>query len=281
MTIEKASLHWKPGPRLTQASLSLNVRTSQGGKLPIQLPNDSTVTRVEINGQSRPMAASAGQLDLPLSPGSQTMMVSWQQPWTLGQSLGLPEVTVLNPAVNVEVKLDIPQGRWIAWVGRTDVSPSLQLGVRLLVLLGLALAAMRFLPGPNWLWLGLGMHQLSWPAFAVILCWWALVLKGPLPRIPDLLWRAVVGAGLLLSMGLLLGAAHAGLLGNPDLLIEGPGSGRYSLQWFEGRTEAMLPAPVVIAPPLWLWRLGMLIWTLGILARLPAWSAPLRAKLGT
>jgi hypothetical protein len=55
---------------------------------------------------------------------------------------------------------------------------------------------------------------------------------------------------------------HTGLLGHPTMFILGEGSWRNSLQWFEGRSPVLLPAPEVFSVSIWVYRGLMLAWSL-------------------
>jgi hypothetical protein len=80
------------------------------------------------------------------------------------------------------------------------------------------------------------------------------------------------------SLGLLYVAIHQGLLFRPDMQIEGGGSSDALLRWYADRVTGDAPAAGVLSLPMWLYRVGMLLWALWLAASLvrgagPAWRA--------
>jgi len=75
----------------------------------------------------------------------------------------------------------------------------------------------------------------------------------------------------ILALGALLMAIHAGLLGYPDLMIEGNGSNSHRLSWFADRVSDAAPGAWVVSIPLWTFRIAMLLWALWLARALLNW----------
>jgi hypothetical protein len=128
----------------------------------------------------------------------------------------------------------------------------------------------------EWLLLGMGLTQTP-PETGLVIVGWLLVLG----------WRGQTSAGwknnhfnfmqlilafwTLAALSSLFYAIQHGLLGLPEMQIEGNGSSTYSLQWFQDRSAALLPQAWLISVPLWLYRFLMLVWALWLAAALMRW----------
>ena len=75
----------------------------------------------------------------------------------------------------------------------------------------------------------------------------------------------------LASLGVLIVAVGAGLLGNPEMFIIGNGSSRSFLQWFQPRAASAIPQPMVVSISIWFYRLLMLFWALWLASALLRW----------
>ncbi|MFZ4682763.1 MAG: hypothetical protein ACOYMS_09690, partial [Terrimicrobiaceae bacterium] len=62
-----------------------------------------------------------------------------------------------------------------------------------------------------------------------------------------------------------------GLLGNPEMFIQGNGSSRTILRWYQPRCENALPQPGCWTVSIWWFRILMLAWALWLAASLIRW----------
>ena len=67
-------------------------------------------------------------------------------------------------------------------------------------------------------------------------------------------------------------AVQTGLLGYPDMMVEGNSSTRWGLQWYEDRTEGTLPVASVFSLPIWVYRAVMLLWALWLANSVLHWA---------
>jgi hypothetical protein len=79
---------------------------------------------------------------------------------------------------------------------------------------------------------------------------------------------AVLTVAALLS---LLSAIPNGLLGRPDMRIEGTLYQPALLSWFHDRVASALPQPLVISVSLWFYKAAMLAWALWLSFALVRW----------
>lgn len=279
-TIESAKLQVEPGRRQLSGKLELKIRSSQGGRQVLTLPEGAALQEVHVDGVSKPIQARDNhQLHVPLHPGAQTVSLSWQQPHPPTIFDRVPALDLGGPAVNVTVEVTPSTQRWIvALLGpRWGPTPLFWTYVLLVLLFAPILARLPFAPLTTlqWALLGLGMTQV--PVFApicVALWFMALGWRRQSPAAHPLAFN-VIQLGLagftLVALGCLYASIHAGLLFQPDMQVSGNGSYNHRLIWFVDRTTGPMPQPAILSLPMWVWRVLMLIWSLWLAASLVRW----------
>lgn len=280
LTVDGSRLTVKPGIRDTDATLELRLRSSQGGQHAVTLPAGAELMAVRINGQEQPIRAQNGKVVLPVMPGVQTFSLSFREPHGMGFYTMTPLLDAGSGSVNARIAVEPPQDRWTLFLGGPRLGPAVLfwsvLVVLALVAWGLGKVPLTPLRMHEWMLLGLGLTQTP-PETALIIASWLLALG----------WRGREGAGwskngfnfMQLMLGLwtvaalssLFYAIQHGLLGLPEMQIEGNGSSAYSLQWFQDRSGAVLPQAWVISVPLFIYRLLMLAWALWLASALMRW----------
>ena len=80
LTLDGSQLAVSPGLRATRASLELRLRSSLGGQHAIQLPEGAVLERVTIDGAEQPIRQEGREVMLPLTPGTRTLGLAWQEP---------------------------------------------------------------------------------------------------------------------------------------------------------------------------------------------------------
>ena len=75
----------------------------------------------------------------------------------------------------------------------------------------------------------------------------------------------------LIALGCLFGSIAEGLLGLPEMQIEGNGSGSRTLHWYQDRAASDLPRAWIFSVPLMVYRFAMLAWAMWIAWSLLAW----------
>lgn len=284
LTLDRAVYRSTPGRRGSEASLALTLRSSQGGRHHLDLPAGAELTRLAIDGESRPLVMQAGGVDLPLVPGSQAVELDWRTPATIASRYRPAPVGLGTSGVNLAVAVDPAPERWVLWVSGPPGTPTLGPAVlfwpllAVLALLAVAFARLGLTPLKSWDWLllGVGLSQAGiWSAALVTLWLFALGLRRRLdPARPR--WQfnlAQIGLGLLSLAALvaLLAAVEQGLLGAPAMQIAGNESGATHLQWYLDRGGPLTPTVTVWSVSIWVYRALMLAWALWLAFKLLDW----------
>ncbi len=281
LTIDSVALTLQPGLRAVDAQLSLSLRSSRGGHHAVQIPVDALLQEVTINGARQTIGQEGRQVRLPIEPGSQTIELRWREPHELWQRYAAPVIDLGAPAVNATVNIEFPQSRWILLLGGPRLGPAVLFWsfVLMLLIVAAVLSRLRWTPlrGHQWFLLGIGLSPIPVPAAMIVVGWflalaWRRDHTAVSPFWFDLRQLILVGWTITACVTL-TGAIHHGLLGQPDMQIEGNGSYASHLVWYQDRIEnveglgGLLPRPWVLSVSMWWYRGLMLAWSLWL-----AWS---------
>jgi hypothetical protein len=129
----------------------------------------------------------------------------------------------------------------------------------------------------QWLLLNIGLSQVPLWLAAVVAGWLLTVgWRAKTPRLGGPVRFNLRQVGLALwaipAAIVLVAAILRGLLGRPDMQIEGNGSSGYALNWFVDRVGSSFPEPWLLSVPLWVYRLLMLAWALWLAWSLIGWA---------
>jgi hypothetical protein len=276
VTIDRADAHYVPGLRFAKGELTLQIRTSRGEQYTMELPPKANLQKVTVDGKSLPVRQDNTYVTIPLRPGAQTIHVQWHQPVSLSALLKTPVVALGHPAVNAHVSVRMPANRWILFVGGPRWGPAVLLWsyLAVIILTALALGRVPLIPLKWWHWmlLGLGLTQIP-PAMSLVIVGWLLVLAVRERRPMPARWLAhnTLQLGLVIwtlaALICMFAAVKAGLVGQPDMQIQGNQSYVHHLNWTQDRIDGSMPQPWVLSLPVWIYRVLMLAWSLWL-----AWS---------
>ncbi len=280
VTIDRSRLALAPGNRSTEAQLTFTMRGSQGGQQALTLPAGAELLDVSIEGKTVPIRAEGSRLTLPVVPGAQTVAVRWRTPGGMA-AVYRPELPSLGIAsVNATTEVTVPGNRWVWLTGGPLLGPAV-LWWGVLAIIALAALLLARVPGmplnaAGWVLLGVGLSQ-AHVAGALVVVGWLLALRAR-RALPTAASDGAFNAAQVLLAGwtavaaaTLVAAVAKGLLGYPDLQIEGNGSHATLLRWYSDHSGATLPALRVLSAPLWLYRLMMLGWSLWLAFALLRW----------
>lgn len=280
VTLDAARLHFVPGRRSDRAQLRVTARTSKGGQHLITLAEGARLQVVKLNDKSLPVRLEGNVVSVPLRPGSQEILLEWNQPAKSRLRLKAPAVDIGEAAVNARVSFEMPPNLWILFTGGPRLGPAVRFWSYLFVMVLAALALARSGVTPlryvSWLLLSVGLTQVSVYA-ALIVVGWFFVLAWRAKSLSNAGWFRFNLVQLLLvlwTVAVLVGlynAVERGLLGTPDMQIAGNDSTRYLLNWTQDRIDGLLPRPWVLAVPMWVYRLLMLSWSLWLAFALLKW----------
>ena len=280
-TIESAVLDYRPGARSSESTLSLQVRSSQGGELPLALPPASQLQRVLIDGIEQANPAEGVALSVPLRPGQQRIDVTWRQDESISWRTTTPQPQVNEPLSNIELKLQMPEGRWLLAVGGPAMGPALLFWGVLVVILFVAvmLGRSHIAPVATWQWLllGIGMSTVNSAGSILVVLWFVAMARRAAMDTASLsrsnLQLMQVGLVFLtvLALGALVGTIPMSLLATPDMQVAGNQSSAAQLLWYQDRTLQGLPTAWAISLPMWVYRAVMLVWSLWLVFSLSGW----------
>ena len=280
ITMDGAALKWTPGERLDKAELTIVVRTSRGGQHQLELPQHADLQKVSIQGRSQPIRQEGRNVQVPLVPGTQKIVLEWQQPSSGQWRYHPPQVSIGAPAVNASVAIHVPEHRWILWASGPRLGPAVlfwgYLLIVVLVSIGLGKTALAPLKTHHWLLLTMGLTQID-PVMALIIVGWLLALGIRNIAIPQGGWVSYNFTQLLLAgwtaaaLFSLYMAIENGLMGIPDMQIAGNQSTSRVLNWTHDRIAGFMPDPWIISLPEWVFHGLMLLWSLWLAFALLNW----------
>jgi hypothetical protein len=278
-TIDESTFEFVPGDRSTDFSLKLQLRASRGGEYRLQLPEDSTLKAVSINGRDHPSRPQDGRLVLPVTPGAQDILVSGRAPHPIGIRYATPKFDLGQESVNQTSIVNMPASRWVLWTEGPRLGPVVLFWSTLLVFLMLAWGLARAPKSPlrlhQWFLLLAGLTQTHWAIALLVVAWfWGMVYRGEqdAPAGPFNLRQLVLAGWTAMSIVGLMLAIHQGLLGNPDMQIGGNQSGAGVLRWYSDRIGPSLPEVKVWSLPMWVYRVAMLAWATWLAIATVGWA---------
>ena len=280
LTIDDTRLTLSPGERSTDATLEIEIRSSQGDQHKLVLPPESELIKAVIDEREQPLRREGDAVVLPLHPGKQNVALTLRLKGGMTSLWETPDFSLESPSVNSRIDVKVPADRWVLFAGGPDMGPAVLFwGVVIIVIAtGLVLARIPLAPVRNWEWilLGLGLTQVHVVLVLLVVGW--LLALGWRRRIEADIraeWFNLTQVGLVLLTVLALGAicwsVQFGLLGYPDMQISGNGSSSRLLRWYQDISPAAFPQAWVVSLPMLVYRLAMLAWSLWLAFTLLRW----------
>ncbi|MEI6035458.1 MAG: hypothetical protein WCS65_14405 [Verrucomicrobiae bacterium] len=291
VTVEKAALAVAPGMRQMTSALTLSLRCSLGEDFLIALPPGAEVASLTLNGAAIPARMDGRNLIVPLRPGGQSVHVEWKTNVPLGLSTRVEEVRLPVGSSNINTELNMPDSRWVLAARGPLRGPAVRFwGLLACSLLAAAMLG-RMKPSPlrtaEWALLGIGLTQVPLPA-AILVVGWLFFLswrrRDSFQQLPGWgfnLLQLLLIATTAIALGVFVAVVAEGLLGNPEMFIEGNGSTRSTLRWYQARCGEALPQPGCVSISIWWFRLLMLAWALWLASSLLRWLRMAWASFST
>lgn len=271
LTIDRVDLALAPGLRTRDARLDLALRSTQGGRHTITLPEGAELRTVRIDGVEQPLRADGRAVSLPIRPGEQTVQLEWRSADAISWRIATPEVELGASAVNLSMQVAVPENRWVLAVAGPRLGPAVLFWSVLFVLalVSFGLAQVRSVPlrFHHWFLLGLGLTQVPVWMSAVVVAWFFALAwrRDRATRLGALAFDATqiaLALATACALVVLFEAIRQGLLGAPEMQIAGNGSSAYDLRWYQDRSAGELPGATLFSVPLGVYRLAMLFWAL-------------------
>jgi hypothetical protein len=220
-------------------------------------------------------------VSLPVHPGPQTYRLNWRQSSGIEAVWNSPEIDLGLESVNSEIQIELGRDRWLLFTSGPTLGPAVLFWGELSIILLAALILGRLrdyspLGTISWLLLGIGLSQVSiWSGLLVVATFFAFGYRRRLAPKQlggsfNLLQIALVLLALL-TLATLFWALQQGLLGLPQMQIDGNGSSAYHLNWYQDRSGPLLPVVRLYSVPLLIYRLLMLAWALWLAFALLRW----------
>ncbi len=272
VTIDSSHQITTPGLRFTDTTLDLSVRASRGGPHVLTLPEGSDLQQVTIGGTTIPPRHDGRKLSLSLKPGLQNIHIAWREPRGVSTLFSPSSCDLGAPSVNATSEITLAaSSRWVLFARGPRLGPAVLFWSEMLVLLlvSIALSRVRVVPlrAHEWLLLSVGLSQTSVVSAGVFAAF--LIVVGLRGRRTEVGGAALHNFALLAlaawavaAVGVLVGAIHQGLLGVPDMQVEGYGSSAYDLRWYQDRLAGATLMPSVVSVPMLAYRGAMLLWAL-------------------
>ena len=281
VTIKQVEHQTSVGRRQRNTDLTIELESSLATEFKIGIDSRAKILAIVIDNRQIPIRFDEGQLSVPVGPGNQTIKISWSTPTKIETRIETERIALPLPASNVETSMDVPESRWILWATGPRRGPAVRFWsilvfaiVAALILAGLPLSPLHRL---EWVLLAIGLTQVHLMV-ALSVIGWLFLLAWRGKQDPDKIhWAAfnllqllLIGTTVVAMVSLTI-VVGQGLLGNPDMFIEGNASTRTHLVWFQPLTGQNLPQPFVISISVWFYRLAMLCWALWLASALLRW----------
>mgnify|MGYP000273452689 CR=1 FL=1 len=279
LTVDRTDLQIKPGKRSIESELKLSIRSSKGTQHTIKLPDKAELQSVKIKGITQPIRQKNSQLTIPIEPGLQEIIILWRTMQQQANIFSSPAINIAIASVNHHLKVLLGQDRWVLLTVGPAFGPAVLFwGVLIVIaILSFALGKISLTPLKHWHWflLLIGLSQTP-IEFAMCVVAWLIALgfrarKQPIQtRYFNAMQIALAGLSLV-SLLILFVAVQQGLLGSPDMQIVGNQSTAFKLNWYQDRSDELLPSATVISVSLMSYRILMLLWALWLAVSLLSW----------
>ena len=280
ITIDRVKLDWYPGIRFHQAKLKMSIRVSMGQTQKITLPDKAIVQHVHINSKSLPVIPEENIINLPLKPGNHSVEIEWHQHGKKLFFFKFPKIKIGTDAVNTTLNLHLPGNSWIIWTKGPQLGPVVLFWSHMIVLIFIAFALGRIEWSPlkawQWFLLGLGLTQIHTLEAILVVGWFLAFYHRKNNPMEGSRWifnlrQFVLVVWTAAAICMIYMAIYSGLLGNPDMQIQGNGSTWTFLSWYQDKIKIDLPRPWILFFPLYIFRIVMLCWALWMAQSMIKW----------
>jgi len=279
ITIDNTKLLSKPGKRSLETELRLSIRSSKGAQHTLTLPDNVQLQSVRINGTTQPIRQKQSKVTLPIKPGKQDISLVWRQVKEQSLFFTTALVDIGIASVNTHLNLILGHDRWVLFTSGPKFGPAVLFWGVLIVIAAISfgLGKLSLTPLKHWHWflLLIGLSQIPIASALCVVVWLVALGFREKKTVTDSGYFNVMQIGLgmltLVSLLLLFVAIQHGLLGSPDMQIVGNQSSTFNLNWYQDRSNKLLPTATIISIPLMSYRILMLIWSLWLAVSLLNW----------
>lgn len=279
-TIDRVDINMTPGLRSIDTKVKFVLRSSLGTPHTITLPKGTKNHAIKINGKDHPLRIKNNQITFPLTPGKQTIEVSWTDTTGIGTKLVTPKIDLGAPSVNIKTSVEMPRERWLLLVGGSKVKPALLMWsmLPLMLIISLGLGCIKSIPMKwyHWALLCLGLAQTNLIPVVLTVSWFlAIAYRGKHSEVKNRtlfnLRQLSIILLTIIVVGCIIGGIAGGLLGSPEMYVTGFGSYKSNLNWYHDLSGNVLPSIWAISVPILVYRIAMLIWALWLSFSIIKW----------
>ncbi len=281
VTVQRVNHTENLGDRQRSGTLALSLTSSLGGDFAVGMPHGAQITSLTLGGQDIPVRLDNGRVVVPLRTGEQQLSVAWKTSTQLVTRAQADVIRLPVGSANVETVLTVPANRWVLWTGGPQRGPAVRFWIVLSFSLLAAVVLGRIKHSPlgtgEWVLLGIGLTQVTLPEALIVIAWLFLLAWRARPGFQKLgdawfnLAQILVAGATVIALSILVHAVGAGLLGSPEMFIEGNGSTTGTLKWYLARAAEELPRPWIMSVSIWWYRLAMLLWALWLATATLRW----------
>lgn len=281
VTVQNSNLDISIGKRAEEFKFSFTAISSRGTQHEISLPSNADIQKLSIDNVNQSIQKNNNNLMLTLKPGKQVVTLNWRADGSISRNYVSPAIDLKLNNVNANIKIKVPQDRWLLWTYGPTIGPAVLFWGVVLTLFLLAFilgqAKVTSLKTYEWALLALGLSQ-THPLLILVLIGWLVFIKVK-PSFNTALFSVrkfnfiqVSFVGLtVLALLILCGSVANGLLGNPSMMVKGNSSYAYLLQWYQDRSSSLLPQAGFFSLPIWVYRMLMLAWALWLAISVVRW----------
>ena len=258
-------------------TLTLNIETTRPQTHNVTLGRGLKLKEFYVNGRALSQAAAdEGELlevGLPLRHGMNNARIVWEETEQNLLHIQTPEVNLNAPFVNLTQSISDVSKRWVVWTYGPANGPYVKLWAVLAGMIILAWVMAKALPAPlsfaGWFVLALGFTQSAPEAFLLPVLWimllqWREKHGEKLNRVRFNATQIGVVIMSIFVVSALFTVVKVGLLGTPEVYIEGNHSTTRMLQWYQD-TGTNTPAEAgACTLPMWVFRVLMMAWALWV-----------------
>lgn len=278
--IDRVNLSVQPGESTSNSELNVDWRSSRGGEHRLRLPSGAQLLGVSTDNVDISLSLQDGELVLPVAPGAHSTRITWSEDRGVSAWWRSSEVDLGAPASNLDLRVNIPESRWVLGSFGPRLGPAVLYWGQFIVFLVAALVVSRlpYVPFPfrDWLLLGLGLSMVSWLTLVLFAAWaFAMAWRSRCDDLRQLKsadsTQTVLAVVTVIAIGGVVAAIPEALLGQPDMQIRGWSSQGNLLAWFQDQTTSTMPALSVISLSMWVYKAVMLAWALWLSVALVRW----------
>ncbi|MFK5987196.1 MAG: hypothetical protein QM479_17450 [Pseudomonadota bacterium] len=266
--------------KISEHQLQLSFNSSQGGPQQIILPDDVQVLSLSVANKQLAIDEKNNILEFSLAAGMQKVIIKWRENQPLSNMMSSSLVNIGLESVNAHQSIHLPNDRWVIYTSGPEVGPVVLFWGMLLVILVVAYVVSKIpgipLSAIHALLLAIGLAPVSLWSLLIVLLWFVFMLrrKQAADLFPFLFNSMQLGLILFSfsTLFLFIYTIKLGLLGYPDMHILGNGSSANLLNWYQDRTDELLPQATFISLPIYVYRILMLLWALWLAFASISWA---------